>query len=102
MNETNAADYKVLSTEAYVALNAFKVIDYLEKSTSVYAWGVLEHYSCSTGKTYRRSNNLGEDEAEWEGSSDVEVTLKATISLMNKSNITVGKSLMLQKAHERL
>ena len=36
MNETNAADYKVLSTEAYVALNAFKVIDYMEKSTSVY------------------------------------------------------------------
>jgi len=36
------------------------------------------------------------------GSSDVEVTLKATISLMNKSNITEGKSLMLQKAHERL
>ena len=36
------------------------------------------------------------------GSSDLEATLKASISLMNKSNITEGKSLMLKKAHDRL
>ena len=35
-------------------------------------------------------------------SSNLEATLKASISLMNKSNITEGKSLMLKKAHDRL
>lgn len=35
-------------------------------------------------------------------SNDLEATLKASISLMNKSNITEGKSLMLKKAHDRL
>ena len=33
------------------------------------------------------------------GSSDLESTLKARISLINKSNITEGKSFMLKKAH---
>ena len=36
------------------------------------------------------------------GSSDLEATLKASIQLMNKGNITEGKSLMLKKAHEKL
>ena len=36
------------------------------------------------------------------GSGDLEATLKASISLMNTSNITEGKSFMLKKAHDRL
>jgi len=69
MNETIAADYKVLSTEAYVALDAFEVIEYLEKSTSVYG----EYLNTTVVPPVKPTGgtillyDLGEDEAEWEG-----------------------------------